>query len=73
MNLASLFHGMLGTITIVWVVLIILLFAFAVIRAFLKTGVVIKDCDSLSFPATEDELNKTPLGKMLFDRACEIK
>lgn len=71
MNLASLFHGTLGTITIVWVVFIILLFAFAIIRALLKTGVVIKDCDSLSFPATEDELNKTPVGKMLLENELE--
>ena len=71
MNLASLFHGTLGTITIVWVVFIILLFAFAIIRALLKTGVVIKDCDSLSFPTTEDELNKTPVGKMLLENELE--
>lgn len=71
MNLASLFHGTLGTITIVWVVFIILLFAFAIIRALLKTGVVIKDSDSLSFPTTEDELNKTPVGKMLLENELE--
>ncbi len=71
MNLASLFHGLLGTITIVWVVLIILLFAFAIIRALLKTGVIIKDCDSLSFPTSEDELNKTPVGKLLFENELE--
>ena len=71
MNLASLFHGTLGTITVIWVVSIILLFVFAIIRALLKTGVVIKDCDSLSFPTTEDELNKTPVGKMLLENELE--
>ena len=71
MNLASLFHGTLGTITIVWVVFIILLFLFALIRAISKTGVVINDCDSLSFPTTEDELNKTPVGEMLLENELE--
>lgn len=71
MNLASLFHGSLGTITIACVVFIILLFGYALFRAFLKTGTVIKDCDSLSFPTTEDELNKTPVGKMLLENGLE--
>ena len=71
MNLTTLFHGTLGTITILWVVIIILLFAFALVRALLKTGVIIKDCDSLSFPTSEDELNKTPVGKMLLENGLE--
>lgn len=71
MNLASLFHGTLGIITIVWVLFIIGLFIYAIIRAFSKTGKIIKDCDSLSFPAGEDVLNKTIVGKMLLENELD--
>lgn len=67
MDLASLFHGTLGIITVVWVLFIIFLFAYAIIRAWSRTGTIIKDCDSLGFPAIEDELNRTHIGKILLD------
>ena len=65
MNIASLLNGTLGIITVLWVIFIILLFVVAVFRTVSKTGKIIKDCDSLSFPNTEDELNKSKIGKML--------
>lgn len=71
MNLVSLFHGILGAITIAGVIAIVLLCIYAYFRAKLKTSIVIKDCDSLSFPTTEDELNKTPVGKMLLENELE--
>lgn len=71
MNLASLFHGTLGSITIAWVVFIVLLFFYAILRALKKTDIVIKDCEALSFPTTEDELNKTHVGKLLLENGLE--
>lgn len=65
MNISSLFQGTLGSITVAWVIFILCLFVLAGILALLKTRKIIKDCDSLSFPTTEDELTKTKVGKML--------
>ena len=67
MNISSLFHGTLGIITIACVVFILCLFFYAVIKTYLKTQKIIKDCDSLSFPTKEDVLSKTKIGRMLLE------
>lgn len=67
MNSSSLFQGTLGHITIVWVFSILCLFILYGIWAFLKTRKIIKDCDSLSFPTTKDELNNTKVGRLLLN------
>lgn len=67
MNIPSLFHGTLGTITIVVILFILCIFFYALIRSWAKTMRITKDCDSLSFPTSKDELNKTKIGRMFLD------
>lgn len=67
MNMPSLFHGTLGTITIVVIVFILCIFFYALIRSCAKTKRITRDCDSLSFPTSKDDLNKTKIGRMLLD------
>lgn len=71
MNSSSLFQGTLGHITIVWVFSILCLFILYGIWAFLKTRKIIKDCDSLSFPTTKDELNNTKVGRLLLNNELD--
>ena len=71
MNIPSLFHGTLGTITIVVILFILCIFFYVLIRSLAKTMRITKDCDSLSFPASIDELNKTKIGRMLLDSELE--
>ena len=71
MNSSSLFQGTLGHITIVWVLSILCLSILYGIWAFLKTRKIIKDCDSLSFPTTKDELNNTKVGRLLLNNELD--
>lgn len=71
MNSSSLFQGTLGHITIVWVFSILCLFILYGIWAFFKTRKIIKDCDSLSFPTTKDELNNTKVGRLLLNNELD--
>lgn len=71
MNSSSLFQGTLGNITIVWVLSILCLSILYGIWAFLKTRKIIKDCDSLSFPTTKDELNNTKVGRLLLNNELD--
>lgn len=71
MNSSSLFQGTLGHITIVWVFSILCLFILYGIWAFLKTRKIIKDCDSLSFPTTKDELKNTKVGRLLLNNELD--
>ena len=65
MNIISLFDGFLGTLTIFWLVLIIVVFIFALYLFISKCGRIIKDCNSITYPTTEDTLDKTPVGRVI--------
>ena len=65
MNVLSLFDGSLGTLTIFWLVLIVVVFIYALYRFLSKCGRIIKDCNSISYPTTEDTLNKTLVGRVI--------
>ena len=67
MNIPSLFHGTLGTITLVVILFIVCLFVYALIRVWAKTRRITKDCDSLTFPASQADLSKTKIGRMLLE------
>ena len=67
MKVLSLFHGPLGLLTIAWLVLILIVFLIAFVRFLSKSGRIIKDCDAVSFPLDESELDKTPLGRLLLE------
>ena len=65
MNVLSLFDGSLGTLTIFWLVLIVVVFIYALYRFLSKCGRIIRDCNSISYPTTEDTLNKTLVGRVI--------
>lgn len=65
MNVLSLFDGSLGTLTIFWLVLIVVAFIYALYRFLSKCGRIIRDCNSISYPTTEDTLNKTLVGRVI--------
>lgn len=67
MNIFSLLHGTLGTITIVVILFILCIFIYALIRSLAKTLRITKDCDSLTFPASQEDLSKTKIGRMLLE------
>jgi len=67
MNLLSLFHGTLGIITILWLVLIVVVLIVAIIRFHFKGKKIQEDCDSLSFPVSTEDLEKSTVGKLLLD------
>lgn len=67
MNIPSLFHGTLGTITLVVILFILCLFVYALIRVWTKTRRITNDCDSLIFPASHEDLSKTKIGRMLLE------
>ena len=67
MNILSLFQGPLGLITIIWLALIVLVFAVALMRFITKCNRIIKDCDAIVLPSPDGELGKTPIGKLLLE------
>lgn len=67
MNTPSLFHGTLDTITLVVILFILCLFVYALIRVWTKTRRIIRDCDSLIFPASHEDLSKTKIGRILLE------
>ena len=71
MNVLSLFDGFLGTLTIIWLVLIVVVFILALHRFLMKSGRIIKDCNAITYPATEEELEKTPVGKIVLQNAIK--
>ncbi len=71
MNILSFFHGLLGWITAVWLAVILIVFAVALFRFLTKSGRIIKDCDALNLPEPEEELEKTPVGRLLQEKSAK--
>ena len=71
MNILSFFHGLLGWITAAWLAVILIVFAVAMFRFLTKSGRIIKDCDALNLPESEDELEKTPVGRLLQEKSAK--
>ena len=65
MNILSFFHGLLGWITAAWLAVILIVFVYALYRFLTKSSRIIKDCDALNLPEKEEELEKTPVGRLL--------
>lgn len=69
MNILSLFHDLLGWTTLGWLALIIIVFIVALCRFLTKSGRIIKDCDAVVFPVSEDGLKKSQVGQLILEKA----
>lgn len=69
MNILSFFHGLLGWMTLGWLALIFIVFVVALYRFLTKSGRIIKDCDAVVFPASDEELNKSRIGRLILEKA----
>lgn len=69
MDILSFFHGLLGWMTLGWLALIFIVFVVALYRFLTKSGRIIKDCDAVVFPASDEELNKSRIGRLILEKA----
>ena len=69
MNILSFFHGLLGWMTLGWLALIFIVFVVALYRFLTKSGRIIKDCDAVVFSASDEELNKSRIGRLILEKA----